>query len=45
MTTGEEHHHGFVHGDVTEELSELASWMGLEEIEPVRYRDAMQRPG
>jgi L-fucose isomerase-like protein len=44
LTTGQEHHHGFVHGDVTEELSELAGWMGWREIEPLRYRDAMQRP-
>lgn len=44
MTTGQEHHHGFVHGDFTEELSELASWLDLREIEPLRYRDAMQRP-
>lgn len=44
MTTGQEHHHGFVHGDITEQLSELAAWMSLREIEPLRYRDAMQRP-
>jgi L-fucose isomerase-like protein len=44
MTTGQEHHHGFVHGDVTEELSELAAWMAWREIEPLHYRDAMQRP-
>lgn len=45
MTTGQEHHHGFVHGDVSEELSELAAWMSWREIEPLHYRDAMQRPG
>jgi L-fucose isomerase-like protein len=44
LTTGQEHHHGFVHGDVSEELSELAAWMSWQEIEPLRYRDAMQRP-
>jgi L-fucose isomerase-like protein len=44
MTTGQEHHHGFVHGDVSEALSELAAWMAWREIEPLRYRDAMQRP-
>jgi L-fucose isomerase-like protein len=44
LTTGQEHHHGFVHGDVSEELSEMAAWMSLREIEPLRYRDAMQRP-
>jgi L-fucose isomerase-like protein len=44
MTTGQEHHHGFVHGDFSEELSELATWLDLREIEPLRYRDAMQRP-
>ena len=43
MTTGQEHHHGLVYGDFTEELSELAAWMGFHEIAPVRYRDAMQR--
>ena len=43
MTTGQEHHHGFVHGDVSEELSELGAWMGWHEIEPLHYRDAMQR--
>lgn len=45
MTTGAEHHHGFVHGDVNDELSELASWMDLAEVQPMPYRDAMQRPG
>jgi len=44
LTTGQEHHHGFVHGDVTEELSELASWLDLREVAPLKYRDAMQRP-
>jgi hypothetical protein len=44
MTTGQEHHHGFVYGDVTEELSELASWMDFREITPIKYRHAMQRP-
>lgn len=42
MSTGQEHHHGFVHGDVTDELAELAAWMDWEEIAPVQYRDAMQ---
>ena len=45
MTTGQEHHHGFVDGDVTAELSELAAWLDLRDVEPMRYRDAMQRPG
>lgn len=43
MTTGQEHHHGFVHGDFSEELSELAAWLDLREVKPLRYRDAMQR--
>ena len=43
MTTGQEHHHGFVHGDVTAELSELAAWLDLRDVKPLRYRDAMQR--
>lgn len=42
LTTGQEHHHGFVHGDVTEELSELSEWMSWREIEPLHYRDALQ---
>lgn len=42
LTTGQEHHHGFVHGDWTEELTELAGWMSWREIQPLRYRDAMQ---
>jgi len=29
--------------DDRETLSELAAWMDLHEIAPVRYRDAMQR--
>lgn len=44
MTTGQEHHHGFVHGDFTEELSELGAWLDLRDVKPLRYRDAMQRP-
>jgi L-fucose isomerase-like protein len=44
MTTGQEHHHGVVYGDISEELSELAAWMSWHEIKPMRYRDAMQRP-
>jgi L-fucose isomerase-like protein len=44
LTTGQEHHHGFVHGDISEELSELSNWMGWHEITPLRYRDALQRP-
>jgi L-fucose isomerase-like protein len=44
MTTGQEHHHGFVHGDVTEEVAELGSWLKLRDVTPVRYRDAMRRP-
>jgi hypothetical protein len=44
MTTGQEHHHGFVQGDLSEELSELAAWLDLREVKPIRYRDAMQRP-
>jgi L-fucose isomerase-like protein len=44
MTTGQEHHHGFVHGDVTEELAELGAWLHLRDVKPVHYRDAMQRP-
>ncbi len=43
LTTGQEHHYGFVQGDVSEELSELAEWMSWREIEPLRYRDALQR--
>lgn len=42
LTTGQEHHHGFVHGDITEELSELSEWMNWREIEPLQYRDALQ---
>lgn len=46
MTTGQEHHHGFVHGDVTAELSELAAWLSWREIEPLSYRDSLQaQPG
>lgn len=44
LTTGQEHHHGFVHGDVSEELSELSNWMSWHEVKPLPYRDAMQRP-
>lgn len=44
LTTGQEHHHGFVHGDYTEELSELSNWLGWNEIQPLHYRDAMQKP-
>ena len=44
LTTGQEHHHGLVYGDITEELSELSNWMSWREIEPLCYRDAMQRP-
>jgi L-fucose isomerase-like protein len=42
LTTGQEHHHGFVHGDISEELSELSEWMSWREIEPLHYRDALQ---
>ncbi len=44
MTTGQEHHHGFVHGDFTEEVAELGAWLRLRDVAPVRYRDAMRRP-
>ncbi|HVB71890.1 MAG TPA: hypothetical protein VND83_10395 [Acidimicrobiales bacterium] len=42
LTTGQEHHHGFVQGDITEELSELGEWMSWREIQPLRYRDALR---
>ena len=42
LTTGQEHHHGFVHGDISEELSELSEWMSWREVAPLRYRDALQ---
>ena len=42
LTTGQEHHYGFVHGDITEELSELGEWMAWREIKPLQYRDALQ---
>ncbi len=45
MVRGHEHHYAVGQGDLTEELLEVAAWLGMRTVDRVSYADYLQRPG
>ncbi len=44
IVNGHEHHYAVAQGDVTDELLEVAAWLDMSTVEPVTYKDHLQRP-
>lgn len=45
VVRGHEHHYAVGQGDLTDELLEVAAWLGMRTVKNVGYADYLQRPG
>lgn len=45
LVRGHEHHYAVGQGDLTNELLEVAAWLGMRTVKSVGYADYLQRPG